>query len=86
MPIHLGDRDIKFSSTHVLLGLAIGVSVVVVLYYLEPKSPTYELCIEVAQAAYEKCSSDTASQDHGFIKLPQKNCSLLLDQDLLACD
>ena len=86
MPIHLGDRDIKFSCTHVLLGLAIGVSVVVVLYYLEPKTATYELCKEVAQAAYEKCSSDTASQDHGSINLAQKKCSLMLDQDLLACD
>ena len=41
-----------------LLGLAIGVSVVAVLYYLEPKSATYELCKEVAQTAYEKCSSE----------------------------
>ena len=58
MPLHLGDRDIKFSPKHVLLGLAIGVSVVAVLYYLEPKSDTYELYKEVAQTAYEKCSSE----------------------------
>ena len=86
MPIHLGDRDIKFSPKHVLLGLAIGVSVVAVLYYLEPKSDTYELCKEVAQSAYEKCSSDAASQEHCPINLPQTNCSLLREQDLLACD
>ena len=86
MPIHLGDRDIKFNPKHVLLGLAIGVSVVAVLYYLEPKSATYELCKEVAQTAYEKCSSDAAPHDHGPINLPQTNCSLKLQQDLLACD
>ena len=85
MPIHLGDRDIKSSPKHVLLGLAIGVSVVAVLYYLEPKSATYELCKEVAQTAYEKCSSDMASQEHGPINLPHKNCSLLRQQDLRAC-
>ena len=82
MPVHLGDRDIKFNSKHVLLGLAIGVSV---LYYLEPESATYELCKEVAQTAYERCSSNAASQDDGPSNLPQKNCSLLLEQDLLAC-
>ena len=86
MPLHLGDRDIKFSPKHVLLGLAIGVSVVAVLYYLEPKSDTYELCKQVAQTAYEKCSSDAASQDGGPINLPQTNCSLLREKDLLACD
>ena len=86
MPIHLGDRDIKFSPKHVLLGLAIGVSVVAVLYYLEPKSDTYQLCKEVAQTAYEKCSSDAAVQDGGPINLPQTNCGLLREQDLLACD
>ena len=59
---------------------------VAVLYYLEPKSATYELCKEVAQTAYEKCSSDAAPHDHGPINLPQTNCSLKLQQDLLACD
>ena len=58
MPLHLGDRAIKFSPKHVLLGLAIGVSVVAVLYYLEPDSANYELCKGVAQTAYEKCSSE----------------------------
>ena len=53
MPIHLGDRDIKFSPKHVLLGLAIGTSMVAVLYWLEPKSAAYELCKEVAQTTYE---------------------------------
>ena len=58
MPFHLGDRAIKFSAKHVLLGLAIGVSVVTVLNYLEPESVNYELWKEVAQTAYEKCSSE----------------------------
>ena len=65
MPIHLGDRDIKSSRKHLLLGLAIGVLVVAVLYYLEPEAATYDLRKEVAQIAYERCSSDAASQDDG---------------------
>ena len=85
MPIHLGDRDIKSSPKHLLLGSAIEVLVVAVLCYLEPESATYDLCKEVAQIAYERCSSDAASQDDGPINLPQRNCSLLLEQDLLAC-
>ena len=85
MPIHLGDRDIKSSPKHLLLGSAIGVLVVAVLCYLEPESATYDLCKEVAQIAYERCSSDAASQDDGPINLPQRNCSLLLELDLHAC-
>ena len=72
MPIHLGDRDIKSSPKHVLLGLVIGVSVVAVFHYLEPESATCELCREVAKAACERCISDAAAQNDGPLDLPQK--------------
>ena len=85
MPIHLGDRDIKFSPNYVLLGLAIGTSMVAVLYWLEPKSAAYELCKEVAQTTYEQCSSDAAIHNDDLLNLSLRDCNLKREQDLLAC-
>ena len=88
MPIHLDpfDRgDIKFSAKHLAFGLVIGSLVVAVLYWLEPKSPAYEHCKEVAQTAYEECSNDASSQNDGPLNPSQKDCGLKLEQDLLAC-
>ena len=71
MPIHLDPfdrRDIKFSAKHLAFGLVIGSLMVAVLYWLEPKSPAYEHCKEVAQTAYEECRDDAASQNDGPIK------------------
>ena len=92
MPIHLDpfDRgDIKFSAKHLAFGLVIGSLVVAVLYWLEhwlePKSPAYEHCKEVAQIAYEECSNDASSQNDGPLNPSQKYCGLKLEQDLLAC-
>jgi hypothetical protein len=88
MPIHLDpfDRgDIKFSAKHLAFGLVIGSLVVAVLYWLEPKSPAYEHCKEVAQTAYEECSNDASSQNDGPLNPSQKYCGLKLEQDLLAC-
>ena len=83
--VHLGDRDIKASPRHVLLGLAVGVSVVATLYYLEPNSPAYELCKQGAQTAYEECRDDAASQNDGPIKQSENDCGRKRQQDLLAC-
>ena len=58
---------------------------VAALYYLEPNSPAYELCKQGAQIEYEHCNNDVASQNDGPINLPQKDCGLKLEQDLLAC-
>ena len=85
MPIHLGDRGIKFSPKHVLLGLAIGTSMVAVLCWLEPKSAAYEFCKEVAQTTYEQCSSDAAIHNDDLLNPSQKDCNLKREQDLLAC-
>jgi hypothetical protein len=85
VPVHLGDRNIKSSPKHVLLGFVIGVSLVAVLYYLEPMSAAYERCQEVAQTKYERCSKDSAIQNDGALNPPQNACSLKREQDLLAC-
>jgi len=88
MPVQLDPfdrRDIRVSAKHIKLGLGLGALVVAVLYWLEPKSPAYEHCKEVAQTAYEECRDDAASQNDGPIKQSEKDCSLKRQQDLLAC-
>jgi hypothetical protein len=88
MSIHLDPfdrRDIRVSAKHIKLGLVLGALVVAVLYWLEPKSPAYELCKEVAQTAYEECRNDASSQNDGPLNPSQKDCGLKLEQDLLAC-
>ena len=88
MSIHLDPfdrRDIKFSAKHIYLGLVLGALVVAVQYWLEPKSPAYELCKEVAQTAYEECRNDASSQNDGPIKKSATDCGREQQQDLLAC-
>ena len=88
MPVELDPldrRDIRVSAKHIKLGLVLGALVVAVLYWLEPKSPAYELCKEVAQTAYEECRNDASSQNDGPLNPSQKDCGLKLEQDLLAC-
>jgi hypothetical protein len=88
MSIHLDPfdrRDIKFSAKHIYLGLVLGALVVAVQYWLEPKSPAYELCKEVAQTAYEECRNDASSQNDGPIKKSATDCGRERQQDLLAC-
>ena len=88
MPVQLDPfhrRDIRVSAKHIKLGLGLGALVVAVLYWLEPKSPAYEHCKEVAQTAYEECRDDAASQNDGPIKQSEKDCGLKRQQDLLAC-
>ena len=88
MSIHLDPfdrRDIKFSAKHIYLGLVLGALVVAVQYWLEPKSPAYELCKEVAQTAYEECRNDASSQNDGPIKKLATDCGRERQQDLLAC-
>jgi hypothetical protein len=88
MSIHLDPfdrRDIRVSAKHIKLGLVLGALVVAALYWLEPKSPAYELCKEVAQTAYEECRNDASSQNDGPLNPSQKDCGLKLEQDLLAC-
>ena len=88
MPVELDPldrRDIRVSAKHIKLGLVLGALVVAVLYWLEPKSPAYELCKEVAQTVYEECRNDASSQNDGPLSPSQKDCGLKLEQDLLAC-
>ena len=88
MPVELDPldrRDIRVSAKHIKFGLVLGALVVAVLYWLEPKSPAYELCKEVAQTAYEECRNDASSQNDGPLNPSQKYCGLKLEQDLLAC-
>ena len=88
MPVQLDPfdrRDIRVSAKHIKLGLGLGALVVAVLYWLEPKSPAYEHCKEVAQTAYEECRNDASSQNDGPLNPSQKDCGLKLEQDLLAC-
>ena len=88
MPVELDPfdrRDIRVSAKHIKLGFFLGALVVAVLYWLEPKSPAYELCKEVAQTAYEECRNDASSQNGGPIKQSETDCGLERQQDLLAC-
>ena len=88
MPVELDPldrRDIRVSAKHIKLGLVLGALVVAVQYWLEPKSPAYELCKEVAQTAYEECRNDASSQSDGPIKQSATDCGLEQQQDLLAC-
>ena len=88
MPVQLDPfdrRDIRVSAKHIKLGLGLGALVVAVLYWLEPKSPAYEHCKEVAQTAYEECRNYASSQNDGPIKKSATDCGRERQQDLLAC-